>query len=96
MKNAVHPINNLGELTESSYSISVLSSSSTSEFFKTSDYETYKKIWRKIELEGTLVQTIAQGVQWVREKEDFALITDGPYLRKIVSKPPCDLEVGKY
>ena len=96
MKNAVHPINNLGELTESSYSTSVLSSSSTSEFFKTSDYETYKKIWRKIELDGTLVQTIAQGVQWVREKEDFALITDGPILRKIVSKPPCDLEVGKY
>ncbi|PFX17107.1 Glutamate receptor ionotropic, kainate 3, partial [Stylophora pistillata] len=94
VKNAVHPIQNLGELTESSYSIAVLNSSSMSEFFKASDYEAYKKIWRKIEGDDTLVKTVAQGVQWVREKEHFALITDGPSLRKIVSKPPCDLEVA--
>ena len=96
MKNAEHPIRNLEDIVKSSYSVAVRNSSSTSEFFKTSGYETHKKIWQKTESDGTLVKSLTQGVEWVREKEEFAFITDGPLLRDIANKPPCDLTVGKY
>ena len=96
MKNAEHPIRNLEDIVKSSYSVTVLNSSSTSESFKTSGYETHKKIWQKMESDGTLAKSVTEGAEWVREKEDFAFITDGPFLRHIANQPPCDLTVGKY
>ena len=96
VKNAEHPINNLEDIVKSSYSVGILDSSSTSEFFETSGYETHKKIWHKIKSEGTLAENTAQGVEWVREKDEFAFITDGPFLQHIANKKPCDLQVGKY
>ncbi|XP_022787722.1 glutamate receptor 4-like isoform X2 [Stylophora pistillata] len=93
VKNAEHPINNLEDIVKSSYSVAILDSSSTSEFFKTSGYETHKKIWHKIKSDGTLAKDTAQGVEWVREKEEFAFITDRPFLQDIANNKPCDLQV---
>lgn len=35
-----------------------------------------------------------EAVQWVRERENFVFITDGPFLRHTAKKPPCDLTTG--
>lgn len=55
VKNVVYFINNFGEFMELFYFILVFSLFSMLEFFKISDYEIYKKIWCKIELDGILV-----------------------------------------
>jgi len=95
VKNAEHPINNLEDIVKSSYKVAVLDSSSTSEFFETSQYETYKKIWHRIESENTLAKSVEEGVKWVREREKHVFITDGPFLRLLANQPPCDVSVGK-
>ena len=95
MKNAEHPINNLDDIVKSSYKVAVLDSSSTSEFFETSQYETYKKIWNRIESGNTLAKNVEEGVKWVREREEHVFISDGPFLRLIANQPPCDVSVGK-
>ena len=94
MKNAEHPINNLDDVVKSSYKVAVLDSSSTSEFFETSQYETYQKIWHRIESGNTLAKNVEEGVKWVREKEEHVFISDGPFLRLIANQPPCDVSVG--
>ncbi len=81
---------------KSSYQVGVVESSSTYEAFKTSQYETYKKIWHRIQTEGTVVESASQGIQWVRDREEFVFIIDGPTLRYAANQPPCDLTVGKY
>ena len=65
------------------------------EAFKTSQYETYKKIWHRIKTESTTVKSVSQGIQWVREKREFVFINDGPTLKYAANQPPCDLTVGK-
>ena len=45
---------------------------------------------------GTFAQSISQGAQWVREREQFAFINDGPALRHLANQPPCDLTTRKY
>ena len=80
---------------KSSYQVGVLESSSTYEAFKTSHYETYKKIWHRIQTGGTVVQSIPEGIQRVRDRQEFVFINDGPTLRYAANQPPCDLTVGK-
>ncbi|XP_078383275.1 glutamate receptor ionotropic, kainate 2-like isoform X2 [Oculina patagonica] len=93
VKNAELPINNLEDIVKSSYQVGVVESSSTYEAFKTSQYETYKKIWHRIQTEGTIVESASQGIQWVRDREEFVFIIDGPTLRYAANQPPCDLTV---
>ena len=95
VKNAEHPINNLEDIVKTSYKVAVLDSSSTSDAFKTSQYETHKKIWQRIESDNTLAGSSDEGVEWVRDREEYVFITDGPLLRNIANQPPCDLAVGK-
>ena len=80
---------------KSPYQVGILESSSTYEAFKTSQYETYKKIWHRIQTGGTVVQSISEGIQWVRDRQEFVFINDGPTLRYAANQPPCDLTVGK-
>ncbi|XP_078377925.1 glutamate receptor ionotropic, kainate 3-like [Oculina patagonica] len=91
VKNAETPIRNLEDLVDSSYQIAVLESSSSYEFFKTSQYEPYKKIWHKIQTENTIVKSTSQGIQWVREKDKLVFTNDGPVLRYVANQQPCDL-----
>ncbi|KAL9962086.1 hypothetical protein ACROYT_G031156 [Oculina patagonica] len=91
VKNAEQPIRNLEDIVDSSYQVAVVESSSTYEFFKTSQYETYKKIWHRIQAGNTMVESTSQGVQWVREKDKFLFIYERPTLRYVANQQPCDL-----
>ena len=73
----------------------MLASSSVAEAFKESPLETQQKIWNRMKAAETFVQSNSQGVQWVREREKFAFITDRPALKHIANQPPCDLTIGK-
>ena len=96
VKNAEHPIHNLEDIVKSSYQVGVIGSSSVYEDFKTSQYETHRRIWHRIEEANTIVQSTSEGSQLVRERDKFVFIDDGPILRYAASQPPCDLIVGKY
>ena len=96
VKNAEHPINNLEDIVKTSYQVGVLDSSSTSAFFQSSKYETHQKIWQRMERDGTLVKNVDEGVKFVREKDQFVFISDGPMLQHLSNQPPCDLKIGKY
>ena len=96
MKNTVSPINNLEDIVESSYQVGAYGSSSVYEAFKTSQYETHKKISQRIEAANTIVQSTSEGSRWVRERDKFVFIDDGSILRHAANQPPCDLTVGKY
>ncbi|XP_078384348.1 glutamate receptor 4-like isoform X2 [Oculina patagonica] len=91
VKNAEQPINNLEDIVDSSYQIAALESSSTYEFFKTSQYELYKKIWYRIQTEGTIAKSTSQGIQWVRENDKLVFNSDGPFVRYLANQQPCDL-----
>ena len=80
---------------KSPYQVAVLEAGSMYEAFKTSQYETYKKIWYRIQTGGTAVQSVSEGIQSVRGRQEFVFISDGPTLRYIANQPPCDLTVGK-
>ncbi|XP_020619404.1 glutamate receptor 4-like [Orbicella faveolata] len=96
VKNTVSPINNLEDIVESSYQVGVYDSSSVHEAFKTSQYETHRKIWQRIEAENTIVQSTSEGSRWVRERDEFVFIDDGPILRHVANQPPCDLTVESH
>ncbi|XP_078382294.1 glutamate receptor ionotropic, kainate 2-like [Oculina patagonica] len=91
VKNAQHPIRNLEDIVDSPYKVAVVESSSQYELFKTSQYEPYRKIWHKIQKENTIVKNTSEGVQWVREKDEFVFIYDRPFLRYVAHLQPCDL-----
>ncbi|KAL9962068.1 hypothetical protein ACROYT_G031137 [Oculina patagonica] len=91
VKNVVNPVNNLEDVAKSSYQVALVDSSSTYELFRTSQYETHKKVWNRVKEKNSVVKDTAEGVQMVREKEEFAFIGDGPILRLEALKPPCDL-----
>ena len=95
MKNAEHPISSLDDIVKTSYEVGVLDSSSTHAFFKSNKYEVHQKIWSRMERDGTFAQSVDEGVKWVREKDKFVFILDGPVLQHIVNQPPCDLKLGK-
>ena len=94
MKNAVAPINNLEDVIASSYQVTTLDSGSIYEFFKTSKYQTHRQIWHRIQAANSLVRGINEAVQFIREKDDRVFICDGPVIRHIANKPPCDLITG--
>ena len=96
VKNSESPIHNLEDILKSSYKVAIVKSGSTYEFFKSSQYEEHAKIWQRIQSAGTLAKNTPQGIQWVRENEEMVFITDGPTLRYVASKLPCDLTTGKY
>ena len=96
MKNTRYPINNLNDILTSSYKVVIISSGSTYEFFKTSQIEKHRQIWRRVQKHGTVAQNINQGIQWVKEREEMVLISDGPKLRHVANKQPCDLTTGNY
>ncbi|KAJ7337789.1 hypothetical protein OS493_007946, partial [Desmophyllum pertusum] len=93
IKNADHPIRNLEDIVKSSYQVAILGSSSTSDFFKSSRYETHKKIWQRIQEGGTQTNDVLGGIKWVRERDKLVFITDEPFLRHAANQPPCDLTV---
>ena len=96
VKNTHHPISNLEDLAQSSsYQLLVLNSSSSYEAFKTSKYETHRVIWHRIQAEGIIVSNTSQGIQLVRERENYVFINDGPILKYAANKPPCDLTTGR-
>lgn len=91
VKNAQSPINNLEDILHSSFKVSVIESGSTHEFFKTSQIETHRKIWHRIQAGNGLVKSTRQAVQWVRERGEALFIYDGPIVRHAANQPPCDL-----
>ena len=93
--NTDHPVNNLEDIVKSSYHVAVVDSSSTHEAFKTSQYESHEKIWNRIKEENTTIQDTPEGVQLVRDRNDFAFIGDGPILKLAAIQPPCGLTTGK-
>ena len=95
VKNAAEPINNLNDILKTSYKLAVVSSTSVSATFRTTQYQPYKKIWNRVQADKTLIKSALVGVQWVREKDNFAFIHDGPVLRYFALQRPCDLRVGK-
>ena len=94
VKNAEHPIHNLEDVVKSSYQVGVFDSSSAYEVLKTSQYETHKRIWHRIQEEDTAVHSLDEMLQLVREREEAVFIADGPMLRHIANEPPCDLATG--
>ena len=94
VKNVHQPIRNLEDLAESSYQLLILNSSSIYEALKQSDLETHKRIWRRIKKED-MVSTSSQAIRKIREKEDFAFISEGSVLQYAASQPPCDLTISK-
>ncbi|CAH3015262.1 unnamed protein product, partial [Porites evermanni] len=91
VKNAVAPINNLDDVIASSYQVTTLDSGSIYEFFKTSKYQTHRQIWHRIQAGKSFVRNVNEAVQLIREKDDRVFIYDGPVIRHIANKPPCDL-----
>ncbi|XP_068737794.1 glutamate receptor 2-like isoform X1 [Montipora capricornis] len=89
VKNAEDPIANLEDIVKSSYQVGVLDSSSTHAFFQSSTYYLHQKIWSRMER----VKNAEEGVRWVREKDKFVFISDGPMLQYIANQPPCNLKV---
>ena len=96
VKYAEHPINNLEDLAKSNYETGVIHSGATYQAFKESQYETHKKIWHRMKVANTFPPSIAEGVQWVRERERFVFISEGPTLRHAAKEPPCNLKSGNY
>ena len=94
VKNTEHPIHNLEELAKSAYQVGILGSSSVSDAFETSQYETHQKLWQRVRTGNTFVASTSQGIQWVRERENFVFIHDGPALKYTSNQPPCDLTTG--
>ena len=95
VQHARQPIGNLEDLADSSYQVVVINSTSIYEKFKTSTHGTHKQIWHKIQSAGTIASSHSQGIQWVREKKDFAFIFDGQAARYVANQPPCDLTTGR-
>ena len=94
VKNTEHPIQNLEELAKSTYQVGILRSSSLSDAFETSQYETHQKLWQRMRTGNTFVESTSQGIQWVRERENFVFIHDGPAHKYTSNQPPCDLTTG--
>ncbi|CAH3162263.1 unnamed protein product, partial [Pocillopora meandrina] len=93
VKNAAQPINSLNDILKTSYKVAVVSSTSVYSAFKTTQYEPHRKIWNRIQAEKTLVKNALEGVQWVREKDNFAFVYDGPVLDYFAMQRPCGLRV---
>ena len=64
------------------------------EAFESSQYETHKKIWQRMQAGNNFPKSTTQGLQWVREKEKFVFIHDGPTLKYVANQPPCDFTIG--
>ena len=96
VKNAAQPINSLNDILKTSYKVAVVSSTSVHSAFKKTQYEPHRKIWNRIQAENTLVKNALEGVQWVREKDNFAFVCDGPVLDYFAMQRPCGLRVGKW
>ena len=94
VKNAVAPINNLEDVIASSHQVTILDSGSLYEFFKTSKYQTHRQIWHRIQADNSFARNINEAVQFIREKDERVFICDGPVIRHIANKPPCDLTTG--
>ena len=94
VKNARQTISNLEDLVESSYQIVLLNSSSSYETLKKSDLEMHRRIWNRIKEDG-IVSNTSLAIQKVREKEDFAFITEGTIVQYAANQQPCDLTMSK-
>ena len=88
------PINNLEDVIASSYQVTTLDSGSIYEFFKTSKYQNHRQIWHRIQADNAFARNINDAVHFIREKDDRVFIFDGPVIRHIANKPPCDLITG--
>jgi len=95
VKNAAAPINNLEDILTSSYKVTIVEYGSTYEFFQTSQYETHRKIWYRIQAHNSFVGNTSEAVKLVRGKDDYVFIYDGPVVRHLANNQPCDLITGK-
>ena len=88
------PINNLEDVIASSYQVTILDSGRIYQSFKTSKYQTHRMIWHRIQAGNSFARNTNEAVQLIRGKDDHVFIYDGPVIRHIANKPPCDLITG--
>ena len=96
VKDNDNPINNLEDIVRSTYQVAVIESGSTYEAFRTSQYVTHEKIWNRMVTAGSFVQSTAEGIQMVRDRDQFVFISDGPVLKHAAQQPPCDVTTGQW
>lgn len=89
-KNTKRSINSLDELAnQKKIKYGVLNGGSLYNFFKTSEVQTYKKMFQTMDSDKSFVNSTKEGVQRVREG-GFAYLTDGPYLDYHNRRKPCN------
>lgn len=96
VKDNDNPINNLEDIVRSTYQVAVIESGSTYEAFRTSQYVTHEKIWNRMVTAGSFVQSTAEGIQMVRDRDQFVFISDGPVLKHAAQQSPCDVTTGQW
>ena len=95
VKNTKHPISNLEDAINSDYNIGTIRASATYEFFKSSEYELYQNVWRKMAAGNAFANNTQEGIEWARRK-DFIYISDGPVLEYEANRQPCDLVTSAF
>ena len=88
VKSSIQSLDDLPKQTKITYG--VLKGGSLFNFFQKSSSSPFREIYRNMEEWKTFMNTTKEGVERVQNDQDFAYMTDQPYLDYYNSKQPCN------
>ena len=84
----------LENLLKSGHGFTTIQNYALENYLKASDYKVYNRIHERIVMQGNLANSSADAIRRVRAQEKMYYLEELPYIKWIVNREPCDLQVS--
>lgn len=94
VRNANKPVSTLEEVVEGDYKFYIIRDTALHHFFRASSYQTYRKLYQRVEAQQTFVNSTTDGYGIARKMKNAVFMAEKPSTEYVIKQEPCDLTAG--
>lgn len=94
VRNSERQINTLEDVVEGDYPMYIMRDSAIHQFLRLAEYHTYRKLWERISVTETFVNSTEEGYGTARRVPHAVFMAEKPSTEYVVKQKPCDLRTG--
>ncbi|XP_031555279.1 glutamate receptor 4-like isoform X2 [Actinia tenebrosa] len=91
VRNARKPVSTLEEVVDGDHHFYIIRDTAIHQFFRVASYQTYRKLYERVNAQNTFVNSTSAGYGVARKKKNAVFMAEKPSTEYVIMQEPCDL-----